>query len=91
MGGVEKGERKMLKEEETVPVEDVAKALKRGPDLIKRGIRQRKFPFGVYIAPEKDNQKHAYIITKRRFEAWLERDEKTRFIQWRYCSITKRR
>lgn len=62
----------MLKEVETVSVEEVAKCLHRGPDLIKRGIRQGKFPFGVYIAPEKPDQKHAYIITKRRFEAWLE-------------------
>lgn len=62
----------MFKKEETVPVEKVADILGRGPDLIKRGIRQDRFPFGTYIAPEKDSQKHAYIITKRRFEAWLE-------------------
>ena len=56
--------------EELLRVEQVARDLGRGTDIIKRGIRQGSLPFGVYIRPEKDNQKHAYIITKKRYEVW---------------------
>lgn len=61
-----------MEKEKIMSVDEVAGVLHRGTDLIKRGIRQGKFPFGIYIAPEKPDQKHAYIITQKRFEAWIE-------------------
>lgn len=53
---------------ETITPEEVAQRIGRGPDFVKRALREGTFPVGVAI---KTDDRYTYIIPKPAFERFM--------------------
>ena len=60
-----------LKDIETMSPEEVAKALHKGSEIIRAGLRQNKFPFGVAVQSERKIGRWNYIIIKEKFREFV--------------------
>lgn len=52
---------------ETMSPEEVAKALHKGAEIIRAGLKQNRFPFGTAVQSERNSGRWNYIIIKSKF------------------------
>lgn len=56
---------------ETMSPDEVAKALHKGSEIIRAGLRQNRFPFGTAVQSERKSGRWNYIIIKEKFREFV--------------------
>ena len=67
-------ERKM-EEPKLLTIQETAKILQKGQEIVRRGCKQGKFPFAICIDAENEEQHNNFIIPEKRLEAWLNAED----------------